>query len=1087
MTQDQDSHKTSPDTGGRPRHRGIVSPEARKKKVPLGFDPSLPPDLAQASGTGSSPNLRYQGGPVINTPQVYLLFVGDWTSAANQTRATRLGQYMTDLLNSRYMNILSQYGCGTTGTLVNSVFVAAPDNDLSNAEIHGILQNAINANAVPEPGTTLQNAYIMILDDATGVNDAVTGAVMCEPTSDTAFGYHDSFTTTAGHTCIFAVVPGLTNACLQNSCPGSDGSCSLHLAQTQEQRQTQVISHEFSEMISNPLVGTANEAWSAGNNPEPHENGDICNGQTGTITVGPNTWTVQLMYSKWHDMNTNGAVTCIADSDPLPSLLPACTIVLDRSTFGKDEVDALLTLSNPAQVAAAFYVIVDGFTPPQLNITAATLTNPPNIVTFPAVAGMTVTPTSIIPEDPTLGGGIQRFTWVYRVNFTNSTGFPTSVGGVTSVTLSASVTAGGTPAISASGNAVMQLIHEPNPYELDGPVSWLSTDVRVFQINEGQSRFGAAMGNSAADAITFIQQVLTNLNSGSSGGQTFDDILTDENASVLELSETVNGTRVFNFAVAKVRYRALLGDAPNVRVFFRTFPAMTTSTQYDQTTTYRRAVSGATTIPLLGIAGSEVATIPYFATARVDTTAVSMTTQLDPTNVRTIVHDGSGNEVSTYFGCWLDINQAAEARFPVNPSPADGPYAGSLKTIQELVRNIHQCLVAEIAFDPDPISNAASPGSSDKLAQRNLSVVASDNPGSPASHMIPNTFEVRWTPLTLPHSETPDELLIDWTALPAGSDATLYLPGASASQILSQANQMYVSSRIQLVDEHTLKFEASGLSYVPVPKGSGANLPGLLTVNLPPTVRKGQAFKVVVRQVTNASAKQTPLPPPIGSPTRSGMKGVVSPLAQTFDVIRWRQILGSFQISIPVGTKDVLLGPEERLLAVLRWILLAIPLTNRWYPVFSRYVEQVADRVRALGGDPDTIEPSPGGGGNGKPPGLTRRCCLPAWLAAAALALFIITLGLVAGAPGRWLSILLGLLFLVALLLWQGYCRPTFCASVSPLLLGLAVGIGVLGLLILLGAAVATAPLQLAAWAIVLALIILLGVARGCLPFCRKG
>jgi hypothetical protein len=30
--------------------------------------------------------------------------------------------------------------------------------------------------------------------------------------------------------------------------------------------------------------------------------------------------------------------------------------------------------------------------------------------------------------------------------------------------------------------------------------------------------------------------------------------------------------------------------------------------------------------------------------------------------------------------------------------------------------------------------------------------------------------------------------------------------------------------------------------------------------------------------------------------------------------------------------------------------------------VFERYIEQVADRVRALGGDPDTIKPSPSGG-----------------------------------------------------------------------------------------------------------------------------
>jgi hypothetical protein len=90
-------------------------------------------------------------------PQVYALFVGDWSSAANQNRATRLSQFVTDLLNSRYMNILSQYGCGTTGTLVNSVFIAS-GNNLSDANVHNIIQTAINNNTIPEP-TNPSSAY----------------------------------------------------------------------------------------------------------------------------------------------------------------------------------------------------------------------------------------------------------------------------------------------------------------------------------------------------------------------------------------------------------------------------------------------------------------------------------------------------------------------------------------------------------------------------------------------------------------------------------------------------------------------------------------------------------------------------------------------------------------------------------------------------------------------------------------------------------------------------------------------------------------------------------------------------------------
>jgi hypothetical protein len=273
-------------------------------------------DLAAPSGNGMFPNFKNQGGPVINTPQVYILFVGDWTSPANQNRATRLRQFTSDLLNSQYMNILSQYGCGTSGTVVNSVFVDNSNHDLSGLDINNILQTAINNNQIPEP-TNPSNAYMLFLDDATAVNDPAAGHVMCEPTSDTAFGFHWSFTTKAGNECAFAVVPSLIDSCLQKTCPGGDDSCSIPLTLNQEQRQTQVASHELAEMFSDPLVNR-NPAWYDKDDPDPGdprreaaENGDICNGLSGTITVGSNSWAVQLMYSKVHDVQTNGVTHCI--------------------------------------------------------------------------------------------------------------------------------------------------------------------------------------------------------------------------------------------------------------------------------------------------------------------------------------------------------------------------------------------------------------------------------------------------------------------------------------------------------------------------------------------------------------------------------------------------------------------------------------------------------------------------------------------------------------------------------------------------------------------------------------------------------
>ena len=936
----------------RARHAKGVSPRLEKKRIPLGGVPRI------GSGPGAFPNFTYHGGRVIHEPQVFNIFLGDWTSAANQTRADRLNQFITDLMNSDYMNMLAQYGVGSTGTLVNSVFVASNDHDLNRTDVETIFQTAINNGTIPEP-TNQSNVYILFLDDASGVNGVfgTDDIVMCEATNDSAFGFHFHFTTTAGNELFYAVVPGLTNACLTNSCPGNDGGCSLHLAQTREERQTQVLSHEFSEMITNPDV-EGNEGWSEPSGP--HENGDICNGQSGTITVGANSWNVQRMYSKYDDMQSNGATTCVLGSSfPLPSLLPACTVILDRSTFGKDEVDAFLDgpSPGPAQFEAALYIAVDGFTATQLGITAASFVGTPNVApTFsftPNLASLSVTATALSAPDQTSLNIIQRFTWVCRVTFTSDADFPTTPGVTQPVTLTATMA-------TVSGSADIQLVDEPNPYELDGPISWLSTDVRVFQIRAGDARFGETMGNTPGDAPVFIQNVIGRLNSGNTAGQTFDGISTDETTSVLELSEQVNGVRVFDFAVAKVRLRSLVADVSNVRVFFRLFPCSTTSTIYDPGTTYRRGGQGDAVVPKLGFVGGETTTIPCFASPRIDSSVQSMDAQTDPPNVQTMVHDGSGAEIVAYYGCWVDINQPSQPQFPISPpAPIDGPYSSGRQTIQDLIRNAHQCLVAEISVDGVTLVNSGdTPGSSDKLAQRNLSIVASDNPGAAASHRIPNTFEIKPSRLERKQGSDLDELLLDWGNTPIGSEATLYLPGTDAHGIVDLANRRYAKHRLTAVDDHTLHVPVGGVAYVPIPPGVGTNYAGLLTVDLPSSVRKGDVYRVLVRQIGDASGPRVEPPPPIGSPDDAGE----GELTEQRQLISWRKVQGSFQVTIPVRTKEVILEPEERLLAVLKWIARSIPASNRWSPVFDRYLGVVADRVRALGGDPDMIQPSPSGG-----------------------------------------------------------------------------------------------------------------------------
>ena len=46
----------------------------------------------------------------------------------------------------------------------------------------------------------------------------------------------------------------------------------------------------------------------------------------------------------------------------------------------------------------------------------------------------------------------------------------------------------------------------------------------------------------------------------------------------------------------------------------------------------------------------------------------------------------------------------------------------------------------------------------------------------------------------------------------------------------------------------------------------------------------------------------------------------------------------------------------------MRYIQQAIPATSRWHSIFVRYLDQIAQRVRGFGGDPDTVQPSPDGG-----------------------------------------------------------------------------------------------------------------------------
>jgi hypothetical protein len=305
-------HAGKPSSSG--RKVGGVSARMAHHAPAAGPNPSSP----------AHSDFIYNGGPVITCPMIYATFWGSsWTtSPTGLSEAGRLTQFLQDLVNSQFMNVLSQYGSGSGagfGLFMQASFVNNVPANLTDSDIHSVIQNAINSGAIPEPpANNTSNVIIIFLDESIAVKDPALGITMCEPAGqgDNAFGYHWFFTTAAGNPCYYSVIPALDDNCLRNSC-GGDAGCSLHLTQTQEQRRTQVVSHEFAEMVTDPQFPTG---WFG---PNSDENGDICNGEADSITVGANTWDVQSIYSKADDIATNGASFCRATApNPIPKLSP---------------------------------------------------------------------------------------------------------------------------------------------------------------------------------------------------------------------------------------------------------------------------------------------------------------------------------------------------------------------------------------------------------------------------------------------------------------------------------------------------------------------------------------------------------------------------------------------------------------------------------------------------------------------------------------------------------------------------------------------------------------------------------------------
>jgi len=659
--------------------------------------------------------------------------------------------------------------------------------------------------------------------------------------------------------------------------------------------------------------------------------------------------------------------------------------VTDKSTFGKDEVNDAIGNSG-GRFSNAFWLVLEGFTINQIAIDRPSPIEPVLSGAFKNLSGISLIAGSPEYERPGELNTPQRIRFPFDIRFTSSilAAFPSS--GVLQEPLSAAITIGGK---SFTAQTLFELVAGADPYFTDvdpaqNNVFWLSRDLRVFTATPGQNNVPVAGGpvfgsDNVSGAFSYIQNLINHLNSNFSnpaGTDLFDSVLPGQGGALTGDSSvtpfTIDLSNIFspkvfanyNFAVARVRLRGTAGPAGaanDVKVFFRLWSTETADTDYQESSNYRSNLdsNGLPDSPLIG---TGYHTIPFFATGN-----LSGNTDYNPGGINNrSIQINSGNSIWAYFGCFLNLYDSGNV--------IDG------QQIQQWLNGTHHCIVAQIAYDDAPIVNSngivMSPANSDKLAQRNLQITLSDNPGAAVTHRIPQTFDTRPSPSLLTAAgmllDYPDELMIDWGKTPVGSIASIYWPQVSASQVLQLASKLYGGHQLTAADANTIQCPVTnGVTYIPIPPGSGESFAGLLTVDLPTTVVTGQEFNIVIRRITTRRSRQGLAGGDIAITSPKGVSRKAGPavVVNKSDFRNWRYVVGTFQVRIPVTTQDVMLFPEQNTLAIMKWRLQHMAPTNRWYPVLQRYISYISGRVAGLGGDPDAIPASP----NGAPiPGIDR-------------------------------------------------------------------------------------------------------------------
>jgi hypothetical protein len=227
------------------------------------------------------PTVTYHGGALLSKVEVQPLFYGsDWSSPGYFSQAGYLSNYLYNIVNSSYMDMLTKAGYGVGRGSFDTGFIDPASINKSQFLSDGQLRNALVADIdagdlkAPDPN----RLYVIFVEDSVEVGSSSSNSV------SNFRGYHGAFGSTIWppssywpyysdiHYAVIAYPGGSIPTLL-----GPEANASEWWLNTLDDT-TLVTSHELAEAVTDPNVNYKTKGWY--DNTLNGEVGDICVAQT---------------------------------------------------------------------------------------------------------------------------------------------------------------------------------------------------------------------------------------------------------------------------------------------------------------------------------------------------------------------------------------------------------------------------------------------------------------------------------------------------------------------------------------------------------------------------------------------------------------------------------------------------------------------------------------------------------------------------------------------------------------------------------------------------------------------------------------